>query len=163
MASQRQVRISRRSRSAARVDALVAIAALVAAIVGYFELVQPVLQGDAPAAVMRHMCADEMHQDYTAVYTLLSSSFIQRFRLTPSSFVHSQQGRDQGIGPMRACTVVGRDFGASFLNTDAAFRVTATLDDGHFRSTDTGTIRLEDENGWKISDEQIDDILFFAG
>jgi hypothetical protein len=163
MASQRRIRIPRRPRSAARVDVLVAIAALVVAIVGYFELVQPALQGDAPAAVVRQMCVDEMRQDYAAVYALLSSSFIQRYQLTPSGFIRSQQGRDQGIGPMRACTVLGRDYGASFLNTGAAFRVTATLDDGHFHTSDTGTIWLFNENGWKISDEQIDDILFFAG
>jgi hypothetical protein len=104
------------------------------------------------------MCADGMRQDYTAAYALLSSSFIQRFRLAPRGFVRSQQGRDQRIGPMRACTVLGRDFGAAFLNTGAAFQVAATLDDGHVHSTDTGTIWLVDENGWKISDEQSDRI-----
>ena len=93
-----QLQIPRRSRAAARVDALVAIAALVAAIVGKFELVQPVLQGDALAAAVRQMCTDEMHQDYAAVYVQLSSGFIQRYQLSQSGFVRSQQGRDQGIG-----------------------------------------------------------------
>jgi hypothetical protein len=139
------------------------IVVLVAAVAGYFELAQPLLQGDAPAAAVRQMCADEMRHDYEAVYRLLASSFIHQFQLDADTFVQSQLARDQGFGPVVACAVGGRDYRASLWNAGAALLVTATLSDDHFTQTATGTIWLVHEGGWKISDESLDAILFFAG
>jgi hypothetical protein len=144
---------------------LVACVVLVAAVAAYFELVQPLVQGDAPEAAVRHMCADVMRQDYVAAYALLSSGFIRQFQLNEDYFVQSQQGRDQQYGRVQACTVLGRDSGAALFTTGAVFQVTATLGGSSSTGpyTDTGSIGLVDEQGWKISDEQIDDILYFAG
>lgn len=142
---------------------VVLLVVLVVAIPSYFEVVQPVLQGDAPAAAMRQMCADERQQDYVAVYALLSSSFIQQYELTEATFVQSQQGRDKGYGPVVACAIVGRDYGLSMWNTGAVFTVTVTLNDGPNPSSGTGPIELVDEHGWKISYEGIDDVLYLAG
>src|SRR5260370_33756225 len=172
-----QQRIEGNSRKSGR-GAFVVIVILVAVVVGYFEIVQPVLQGDAPAAAVRQLCAGEMQQDYVAVYALLSSTFIQQFRLNETQFVQQQQGRDQGEGTVQACAIVGRDYGMSMWNTGAAFRVTGTLSQlqnlyqytgtgpvevvaRHY--TDTGTIEVVNDHGWKISSEGIDDILYLAG
>jgi hypothetical protein len=172
-----QQRIEGNSRKSGR-GAFVVIVILVAVVVGYFEIVQPVLQGDAPAAAVRQLCADEMQQDYVAVYALLSSTFIQQFRLNETQFVQQQQGRDQGKGTVQACAIVGRDYGMSLWTTGAVFRVTGTLSQlqnlyqytgtgpvevvaRHY--TDTGTIEVVNDHGWKISSEGIDDILYLAG
>ena len=133
------------------------------AIPGYFEVVQPSMQGDAPAAVVRQMCADELQQDYMAVYALLSSSFIQQDRLNQGQFVHLQQVRDQQFGLVVACTLVGRDYRLSLFNVGAVFQVRATLNEGRISYTGTGPIELVNENGWKISSEGIDAVLHFAG
>lgn len=175
----KQQRFAGNSRKSGR-GAFVVIVILVAMVVGYFEIVQPVLQGDAPAAAVRQLCADEMQQDYVAVYALLSSTFIQQFRLNETQFVQQQQqqGRDQGEGTVQACAIVGRDYGMSMWNTGAAFRVTGTLSQlqnlylytgtgpvevvaRHY--TDMGTIEVVNDHGWKISSEGIDDILYLAG
>jgi len=140
----------------------VVIVVLLAAVVVYFDIVQPLTQGDAPAAAVRQLCADEVRQDYVAAYALLSSRFIDRYGLNQDQFVRWQQLRDQQHGPVQACAIVGRDYAAALLNTGAAFRVTATLGDSHY--TVTGTIQLVNEHGWKISSEgTIDDVLYLAG
>jgi hypothetical protein len=133
------------------------------AIPGYFDVMQPSMQGDAPAAVVRQLCADELQQDYMAVYTLLSSSFIQQYRLNQDQFVQSQQVRDQQVGLVVACTNVGRDYRLSVFNLGAVFQVRATLTGGRTAYTGTGPIELVSENGWKISSEGIDAVLHFAG
>lgn len=159
-----QQRDERSARPVVR-GCFVMVVVLLAAVAAYFEIVQPLVQGDAPEAAVRQMCSDVMRQDYVAAYALLSSSFIHQFQLNEERFVQSQQGRDQQYGRVQACTVLGRDSGAALFTTGAAFQVTATLvGTGSSSSyTDTGRIGLVDEQGWKISDEQIDDILYFAG
>lgn len=142
---------------------VVLIVVLVMALPGYFEIVQPALQGDAPAAAVRHMCVDERQRDYVAVYALLASSFIQQYELTEAKFVQSQQRRDKGFGPVVACSIMGHDYGLSMWNTGAVFTVTVTLNDGSTPYTDTGPIELVDDHGWKISSEGIDAALYFAG
>jgi hypothetical protein len=141
---------------------IVVLVVVVVAIPGYFDVVQPRIQGDAPAAAVRQLCADERQQDYVAVYALLSTSFIQQHQLTEAGFVQSQQGRDQKSGPVFACTIVGRDYWLSLWNMGAVFRVTVTLNDGSTPYTATGPIELVNDNGWKISSEGIDDVLSFA-
>jgi hypothetical protein len=145
------------------VRALVVLIAVLVAVPGYFEIVQPVLQGDAPAAAVRHMCVDERQQDYVAVYALLTASFIQQYELTEAKFVQSQQSRDKGYGPVVSCAIMGRDAGLSMWNTGAVFTVTVTLGVGPAAYTDTGPIELVDDHGWKISSEGIDAALYFAG
>lgn len=162
MAAKQQLGSKVHERNRVR-EVLLTIMVLVAAVVAYFEIGQPLVQGDAPAAAVRQMCAAEMRHDYLAVYALLSSRFIQRFNLNAVQFVESQQGRDQQFGPVQTCAIAGRDYGAMLFDTGAAFRVTATLGGSGSPYTDTGTIRLVNEHGWKISDVQIDDIFFFAG
>jgi hypothetical protein len=142
---------------------LVLIAVLVVGVPGYFEVAQPVLQGDAPAAAVRQMCADERKQDYVAVYALLAPSFIQQYQRTEATFVQSQQSRDRGYGPVVTCAITGRDYGLSMWNTGAVFTVTVTLGVGPAAYTDTGPIGLVDDHGWKISLMGIDAVLFFAG
>jgi hypothetical protein len=109
------------------------------------------------------MCADEVHQEYAAVYALLSSAFIQQYRLSEAGFVQAQRGRDDQVGLVVTCSIVGRDYVMSLFNLGAAFQVTITLNDGPTPSTDTGPIGLVNDNGWKISSEGIDAALSFAG
>jgi hypothetical protein len=163
MASQQRKERIDRNLSRGCLSATLVLLVLFAAVVGYFEIAQPLLQGDAPAVALRKLCADEMHQDYVAAFGLLSSRFIQQYGLDQDKFVQVQQGRDQQHGPVVACAIVGRDYGMALFNTDASFRVTATLDESGSPYTDTGTIQLVNEGGWKISTEEIDDILYLAG
>jgi hypothetical protein len=140
---------------------VVVVVVVVVAIPGYFDVVQPRIQGDAPTAAVRRLCADERQQDYVAVYALLSSAFIQQYRLNEAQFVQSQQGRDQQVGLVLACTVVGRDYWLSLWNMGAVFQIKATLN-GRTLHTRTGPIGLVNDNGWKISSAGVDDVLSFA-
>jgi hypothetical protein len=141
---------------------VIVLVVLVLAIPGYFDVLQPRLQGDAPAAAVRHLCADELHHDYIALYALLSSDFIQQHRLTEAGFVQAQQARDEQVGLVIACSVVGRDYVLSLFNMGAVFQVKATVNDGPTPSTTTGPIGLVNDNGWKISSEGLSDALAFA-
>ena len=145
------------------VAVVVVIVVLVVAVPAYFDVVQPRIQGDAPAATVRQMCADELHQDYLAVYALLSSAFIEQYQLTEPGFVQAQRGRDDQVGLVVACSIVGRDYVMSLFNLGAVFQVTITLNEGPTPSTDRGPVGLVDDNGWKISSEGIDSALAFAG
>ena len=162
MTNQQRIRGDANNRDVIRA-LVVLIVALVVAVPSYFEIAQPLLQGDAPAAALHHMCTDEQQQDYVAVYALLARSFIQRYELTEATFIQSQQGRDKGYGPVVTCAIAGRDPGLSMWNTGAVFTVTVTLGAGPAPTTDTGPIGLVDDHGWKINSEAIDDALFLAG
>jgi hypothetical protein len=141
---------------------VVVIVVLVVAVPGFFDVLQPRLQGDAPAAAVRQLCAGELHQEYVAVYALLSSSFIQQYQLTEAGFVQAQRGRDDQVGLVVACAIMGRDYVLSLFNLGAEFQVTITLSGGPTPHTDTGPIGLVDDNGWKVSSEGIDAALAFT-
>jgi hypothetical protein len=123
---------------------------VVGAIVVLFVL-PPLIQGDAPSAVVRQLCAAEQRQDYAAAYALFAPSYHNL--IDEASFVQGLRQRDAREGAVRACTVTGRDYARVIGFKNAAFDVVVTLGDG----THTGTVQVDDEQGWavQITDPQL--------
>lgn len=124
---------------------------LLAAAIVYFDVVPIVTQGDAQASAARQFCADEVHQDYPAAYGLLASGYTRFYQVGQDQFVQALQQRDQRLGPLRACTITGRDYMRTFASTvfgqiGFVFQVTVTLNDG----SHAGTITVVSDHGWKV-------------
>jgi hypothetical protein len=130
---------------------VVCLLLLLGAVIVYFDVVPIVSQGDAQAAAVRQFCGDQVHQDYTAAYSLLASDYTKPINLDPSQFAQTLQQRDQRYGPVRACAIIGRDYVRTFASTafgeiGFVFQITVTLDEG----SHAGNITVMNDHGWKI-------------
>jgi len=117
-------------------------------------------EGDAERSVVRQLCADEISQNYAAVYDMLSTGYRQSFlQENQAGFVEALQHRDQQYGPVQQCSIAGRDIpGTLFSFGGAVFQVSVTLGDG---TTHTGPVSLVNNGGWKI--DQTDLALHLDG
>jgi hypothetical protein len=82
-------------------------------------------QADAETAVVRQLCADEVSQNYAAVYEMLSTGYRQSFGNQAGSLDALQQ-RDQQYGPVQQCSIASRDIaGTLFSFGGAVFQVSS--------------------------------------
>lgn len=149
------------ARRQSSIAALIVLGIIVLLVVMAYRDTGPLTtQADDETAVVRQLCADEVSQNYAAVYEMLSTGYRQTYlQENQDGFVQALQQRDQRYGRVTSCTIADRDIiGTVFAFGGAVFQVSATLRDG---ATHTGPVSLIDDSGWKI--DQFDLALHLDG
>ncbi|HEY7833485.1 MAG TPA: hypothetical protein VIG30_07955 [Ktedonobacterales bacterium] len=116
---------------------LVAIVILLGCGVGSI-LITAAQQGDAPAALVRSFCADEVSQLYNQAYSLTTPDATGQ---TSDQFAQWSQQRDQQLGSVQRCANTGRNYLRLFGPDQAAFSLSVTFAKG---TAATGVISVYD-------------------
>jgi hypothetical protein len=129
-------------------------------------------EGNAETAAVHQLCADEVNQNYAAVYELITIRYSQGvLEENQAAFVAALRQRDLQYGPVTSCTIASRDIpGTLFAFGGAVYEVSVTLGDGTTHTglvtfgnvtTHTGPVTLVNSGGWKF--DQFDLALHLDG